>query len=205
MTTFFLVRHCAIPAHGRYLAGRAPHEHLSDEGRAQRERLRACFTGVSLDAVYSSPLERAQETAAALAASATAGVQLADPALEVDCGEWTGKSFDELSREPLWTRFNTDRVTTRIPGGEAMPEVQARIVAFIDRIATDLPGGRVAIVSHGDVLRSAICSYIGLSLANMQRIEVSPGSVSVLDYSPGWIVLRAMNVINPTAASLHLV
>src|SRR4051812_12571629 len=123
MTTILLVRHCSFGAVGRYLAGRAPNEPLDEGGRAHVARIAERFAGVTLDAVFSSPLERAWQTAQALAACAADGITAADELLELDFGEWTGKRFDELEAEPRWTLFNTQRTTTRIPGGEHILEV----------------------------------------------------------------------------------
>src|SRR3954465_13939325 len=109
MTTFLLVRHGTVNAIGRYLAGRAPNEHLNDVGRAQVEGMAERFAGVTIDAIFTSPLERARETAGALLQGAGGTLVSADELLELDFGEWTGKTFDELSADPRWARFNTHR------------------------------------------------------------------------------------------------
>lgn len=202
MTTILLVRHCSVPALGRYLAGRAPGEHLDVAGRAQAQRLAERFAGTQLDAVFSSPLERTRETAAALAQCAPNGVQLADALLEVDFGEWTRKTFAELASDPRWAPFNEHRTITRIPGGELIFEVQARAVGFVQCIADEFPDGRVALVSHGDVIRSTICYYLGLPLDSMQRFHIAPGSVSVLRLGEAGATLQSMNVVDFDPCSL---
>jgi broad specificity phosphatase PhoE len=192
MTTFLLVRHGTVNAIGRYLAGRAPNEHLNDVGRAQVEGMAERFAGVTIDAIFTSPLERARETAGALLQCAGGTLVSADELLELDFGEWTGKTFDELSADPRWARFNTHRTTTRIPGGELIVEVQNRTVRFIQRLADERPDGRVMLVTHGDVIRSAICFYLGLPLDQMQRFEVDCASVSVLELRAGVPILRSI-------------
>jgi broad specificity phosphatase PhoE len=194
MTTFLLVRHCAVGALGQYLAGRAPNEHLTDEGRAQARGIAGRFHGVALDAVFSSPLERTRETADALAGCAVGGIELSDDLLESDFGDWTGKTFAELQQDPRWAAFHTHRSITRIPGGELILEVQARTVAFLERAASCFPNGRVAVVSHGDVIRAALCFYLGAPLDFIQRFEISPGSVSVLEIGAAGPVVHCMNV-----------
>src|SRR4051794_28353785 len=124
MTTFLLVRHCAVDALGRYLAGRAPGEHLNAEGRAQAVRLGERFRSIQLDAVFSSPLERARETADQLTGARASGVTCTDALLEIDFGAWTGKTFDELASDARWSTFNTRRTSIRIPDGEHIDEVQ---------------------------------------------------------------------------------
>jgi probable phosphoglycerate mutase len=193
MTTFLLVRHGAVGALDRYLAGRAPGELLNDDGIAQARRLAERFAGVALDAVYSSPLERARDTAAAFATCAPAPVELADDLLEIDVGEWTGRSFDDLRDDPRWSSFNTSRSTTRIPGGELMLEAQARAVAFLQHIVERLPHGRVVIVSHSDIIRAVIAYHLGVPLDLVQRLEISPASVSVLEIGTHAPKLWCMN------------
>src|SRR4051812_38596523 len=123
MTTFFLVRHASVDAIGQFLAGRAPGIHLNEEGRRQVNRLAREFTGRRFDAVYSSPMERALETAAAFRSCANA-FDIAPQISEIDFGDWTGKSFAHLDQDEHWRRFNAERAATRIPGGELMCEVQ---------------------------------------------------------------------------------
>jgi broad specificity phosphatase PhoE len=194
MTTFLLVRHCAVDALGRYLAGRAPGEGLNATGRAELRALADRVANLSLDAVFSSPLERARETAAAFAPCIDGDVEYADELLEVDFGEWTGKTFEALSEDPRWAAFNTHRSITRIPGGELMLETQARVVAFLQRVAERWPSGHIAIVSHGDVLRAAIAYYLGLSLDHLLRFELSPASMSVLEVGSSGARLLTLNV-----------
>lgn len=196
MTTVLLVRHCSVAALGQYLSGRAPGMSLDEAGRAHAVRIGQCFAGQRLDAVYSSPLERARETADALAAHTLTEVQLAEDLIEVDFGEWTGKRFEELNADPAWNRFNTERTKVRIPGGEHIAEVQTRIVGFIERLANRLPRGRVTLVSHGDVIRAALCHYLGLPLDNILRFEISTGSFSVVEVRGTGSVIRCMNVID---------
>jgi broad specificity phosphatase PhoE len=194
MTTFLLVRHCSVDALGRYLAGRAPGECLNDAGRAELRSLTERVRTLRFDAVFSSPLERARETAAAFAQCIDGNIEYADELLEVDFGEWTGKTFEALSADPRWSVFNTRRAVTRIPGGELMLETQNRVVAFLQRVAERWPSGHIAIVSHGDVLRAAIAFHLGLSLDHLLRFEISPGGMSVLEAGNSGSRLLALNL-----------
>src|SRR6478672_11842909 len=101
-TLLLLVRHGETPTTGMVLPGRAPGLHLSDLGRAQAERVAERLAGLSVDAVYSSPLERAMETADPTAARAGLEVKQDAGLLECDFGEWTGASLAELVGLPQW-------------------------------------------------------------------------------------------------------
>jgi broad specificity phosphatase PhoE len=95
-------------------------------------------------------------------------------------GEWTGVSFDQLNTHTEWRRFNTVRSLTRIPGGELMLETQARMVGELENLRCRHSGQVVAVVSHGDVIKGVVAHMIGTPLDLMQRIEISPASVSVV-------------------------
>lgn len=180
MTTVLLVRHAMCDPVGRVLAGRAPGVHLNRPGSVQAAALGAALGGLGIAAVYSSPLERAVETAAPLAHAAGVPVRVSAGLLELDFGQWTGREMAELESDPLWRAFNLHRATTRIPGGETMEEVVARAARAVEDIRHAHEGGLVAAVSHGDVIRALLAHYAGMSLDHLHRLEVAPASVSAL-------------------------
>jgi broad specificity phosphatase PhoE len=182
MTTFLLIRHATCDPIGRSIAGRAPGIHLNEAGRRQAERLAQRLSSVALTALYSSPLERALETAAPIAAAQGIDTEVLDGLNEIDFGEWTGKSLAELERVSGWRSFNTFRSGTRIPGGEHMAEVVSRALRELAWVREMHPGPArvVGLVSHGDVLRGLLSHALGLPLDFMLRLELSPASVSIL-------------------------
>lgn len=180
MTTFHLIRHAAHDLLDRALAGRMPGVSLNAAGRRAAERLAERLADVPFAAIYSSPLERARETAAPLAARHGLALRI-EPALdEIDFGGWTGRALAELHGQEAWQRFNSFRSGTPIPSGERMLDVQARIVAAMQRLGERHPDGEVALVSHGDVLKSALAYHLGVPLDLFQRIEVAPASHSIV-------------------------
>jgi len=193
--TVFLIRHGAHPLLGRTLCGRAPGVGLGEDGRAQAESIAARLGAAGVQAVYSSPLERARETAGPLARRLGAAVQVEEDLDELDFGEWTGRSFESLEPEPLWGRWNAERLSCRPPGGESFQEAQARIARFLQRMADR--GGVVAAVSHADMIKAALAHALGLPLERHDRFEISPGSVSVL-VAGGWgMKVHSMNEVLP--------
>lgn len=180
MTTFFLIRHGACDPVGKSLAGWMPGVHLNDTGRAQATRLAARLAHVPFDAICSSPLERARETAEPLADQRGLGVQVVEAFGEMRFGEWTGSTLSALAPQPLWRRFNTLRSIARAPGGETMLEVQARVLGELERLCELHADGVCAVFSHGDVIRATVAHYAGVPLDLFHRIEISPASVSVI-------------------------
>jgi len=185
LTTFYLIRHAHCDTLGVLLAGWKEGIHLSPEGLRQAEQLATLLAACRIDAIYSSPLERAYETAGPLAQRSGIRIHISDRLGEVRFGRWTGCTFQQLDADPLWRRFNTFRSGTRIPEGELMIEVQARIICELDRLRSGHPGHALALISHADVIKAALAFYGGIPLDIMQRIEISPASVSTVVLEDG--------------------
>lgn len=187
MTTFLLIRHAHCEAVGHTIAGRAAGVHLSEQGKEEAKALAARLSSLRIAAVYSSPLERALETATPVAERQGLKIGTAPGMLEIDFGGWTGRTLAELEPLEEWKAFNRARSTARVPGGESMPEVLGRALAEVDRLEKVHSGSDelVALVSHGDVLRVLITHFLGIPADLLHRIEISPASVSVLALEPG--------------------
>ena len=193
-TTVLLVRHAAHDNVGAYLAGRAPGVHLGVDGRAQANRLAEKLRRHRIDAIYSSPRERARETAAAIAElQAAAAVHQADALDEIDFGEWSGQGFDALQADPSWRRWNEARSLARTPNGESMLEVQARAVGAVQSAAQSHAGGTIAVVSHADVIKTIVCYYLGSPIDAYDRFDIAPGSVSTVSLGIHHALLLQLN------------
>ena len=184
MTTFALIRHASHARLGHGIVGRLPGVRLSPSGRREAEALAQRLEGWPIQALYSSPLERARATATAIAEGLRLEVQIADELNEIDFGEWTDRTLADLRDMPAWRQFNLFRSGTGVPGGESMLHVQGRMLRLIERICCAHPDGTVALVSHGDVIRATLTCYLGVPLDLLQRIEVSPASLSILRVEP---------------------
>jgi probable phosphomutase (TIGR03848 family) len=180
MVKLLLIRHATCDPVGRLLAGRAPGVRLNEEGRAQAARLADRLRDVELDAIYSSPMERAVETAEPLARHAKREVETMSDLNEIEFGEWTGRTFEELDSRDDWRRFNDVRSLDRPPAGESMLDVQARALRAVETIRLRHPTGTCAVVSHRDVLRCLLAHLAGIPIDLVQRLEVSPASVSIV-------------------------
>jgi probable phosphoglycerate mutase len=180
MTTFLLIRHAAHELVAHSLTGHLRGIHLSAEGQAQAHALAGRLAYLPIAAVYSSPLERAIETAEPLARVLHQEICREEGLIEVDYGEWAGKRFDALSDDKRWQHWNSFRSAAPLPQGGLMLEVQARAVATLVRLQRSHRDQVVAVVGHCDVLKAAVAHFLGVPLDLFQRIEISPASVSVL-------------------------
>jgi broad specificity phosphatase PhoE len=181
MTTVLLIRHGHTDVIGRRLAGRLPGINLSGTGRAEAADLAQRLATTPLAAVYASPLERAVQTAQPLARAHGLDVTCAPGMAEIDFGEWTGRTFDELETVAAWRRFNAQRSTAPVPGGESALDVQSRIVRTLEELRLRHRRQTIAVVTHLDVIRTAILHCAGAPLDNYDRFEVAPASITALE------------------------
>ena len=203
MTTLLLIRHGMTDAVGRVITGRRAGIHLNEQGKRQVEELEEILASARLAAVYSSPLERALETAHPIARRHRIEPQTRDRLLEVDFGDWEGCTLEELSRLPAWHAFNQFRSHTRAPGGEHMLDVQTRMVDEVEELSRRHPDECVALVSHGDVIRATIAHYLGVPLDLFARLEISPASVSAIQVGETHARVPIVNGTAPLLAPLQ--
>ena len=163
------------------LAGRLPKVHLNDYGMKQAQALSEALKETPITAIYSSPLERAMETATPIAKSIGLTIQKEKGLLETNVGSWQGKSLKRLYLHKHWKVIQRAPSRAQFPNGETFYECQNRIVATIDAISSKhKPKDIVACVFHADPIKLAVAHYIGLPLDHFQRLGCDTGSVSAV-------------------------
>lgn len=202
------MRHGQTPTTGTTLPGRAKGLHLAEAGVAQAERAAERIAELSsVDALYTSPLERARETAAPIGRTLGMKPVVDRGLLEADFGEWTGAELKELMKLPEWSTVQRAPSTFRFPGGESFAEMQHRIVGALERLRTAHPGGTIVCVSHADPIKAAIAHAVGTHLDLFQRIVVSTCSISVIAWpqhgTGGTPVVLAVNSTGGSLSELR--
>jgi len=208
VTLVLLVRHGRTAGTGKVLAGRTPGIPLDDRGWAQAQALAARLVSVPLQAIVTSPLERCQQTAEAIAAvrdGHPVAVHTDERLAEVGYGDWTGKALKRLAKDPMWRVVQWHPSAVRFPGpdGESMSGMQERAVSAVRDWNSRLgPRAVYLICSHGDVIKSVLADSLGLHLDMCQRIHVEPASLSVIRYTPFRPFLLRMNDTGGGVSSL---
>jgi broad specificity phosphatase PhoE len=144
-------------------------------------------------AVYSSPLERARETAAPIAAAVGSDVRVDDGLLELDVGSWTGLELKAATKRPEWATIQRYPSGFAFPDGESFLAMQARVVATLDRLRTAHPGETIVAVSHADPIRAAVAHAMGTHLDLFQRVVISPCSLTAIAYGDGGPMVLTVN------------
>jgi probable phosphoglycerate mutase len=194
LTTFLLIRHGLTDAVGLRITGRLPGVHLNEIGRGQAARLPARLSKWKIDAIYSSPLERARETAAPTAEQLGYRVEPEIAFAEFDFGAWSGTLIAELEQRDDWKRFCRLRSSLRAPGGEMLPEVAIRFVTALQSLAEKHPDRIVAVFSHADAIKAALMHSLPIPLDNIQRLEIQPASISVLRWQEWGPMVLGVNL-----------
>lgn len=201
MPIFLLIRHGETDYNKKmHLPGRLPGVHLNKKGSAQAQALADKLGKVPIKAIYSSPLERALETAQPLASQLKLNVIPMAGLLETDCGEWQGQSVKKLRRHKIWKSVQQHPSLFHFPGGETIIESQHRMVQVLEELRRAFSDqDLVACFSHADPIKEAISFYLGLPLDNFQRLSIDLGSITVLQVTENGSRLLMLNS-NPSFA-----
>ncbi|MFO7961517.1 MAG: MSMEG_4193 family putative phosphomutase [Nitriliruptoraceae bacterium] len=194
--TIVLVRHATTAATGKRLGGWTAGVHLDEAGEAQARATAERLAGARITAVYSSPLERTQDTARIVARPHGLKVRTRRGLGEVDYGEWTDRPLGQLRRRKLWAVIQTTPSRVTFPGGGSIRGAQSRAVEATESLAGEHPGEVIVCVSHADVIKAVVAHHLAMPLDAFQRLVISPASITVLALPAG--AAPALLTINDT-------
>ena len=170
---------------------------LTEKGRLQAQALAEALAGEEIAAVYSSPLRRAYETAAAIAAPHGLDVVTDEGLTEMDVGELDGLTFREMrERHPEFVSrwLGEEAGTLAMPGGgESLQDVQSRAAEAVRRICERHEGGTVVAVTHNFVIHALLCEALNMAICDFRRLRHDLAATSLLDVRGGRMVVVHMN------------
>ncbi len=177
------------------MAGRLPGIHLNERGQKQAQALGEALKDVPIKAIYSSPLERAMETAEPIASMRKMQIIQEPGVMEADIGKWQGKSLKVLRLTKVWKIVQNAPSRFRFPEGESFPEIQTRIAGALEQIIQKhiKPRDIVAVVFHADPIKLAVSHFLGLPLDNFQRLSCDTGSLTAIYASDAGANLVKLN------------
>ena len=179
-------------------AGHLPGVHLNARGQDQAHQLSEALKAVPITAIYSSPLERALETAAPIASRQHLTIQTVDGLIETKIGSWQGRSHRSVSGTRAWKLVRSFPSRFRFPDGESFLECQSRVVTALDTIQkAHKPGELIACVFHADPIKLAVAYYLGMPLDNFQRLGCDTASLTALGILDTGIHLFKLNQSPP--------
>jgi 2,3-bisphosphoglycerate-dependent phosphoglycerate mutase len=172
VSNLFLVRHGTTVWHAENRYAGVSDVDLDPVGYEQAERLGIWASGARLNAIWCSPLSRARQTAAPAGRFTGLDLHIEKRLREIDFGQVEGKTMSEA--EQLFCeeiqRFKNDPAANPMPGGEDPYRAAGGAVAALQDIAAAYPSGRVLVVAHNTIIRLALCSLLGIPLANYRTV-----------------------------------
>lgn len=159
--------------------------HLSDFGLLQAKLAGDRLKNEHIDAIYSSDLNRAYETAEAIAEKHDLPI-ITDARFRECCfGEWEGKTVNEVMEQypVLFDVYRKDSINNRAPGGERLEELQLRVAEAVNEIAVRHPNDTVLLVTHGGPVKALICYALGADLTAFRHLGPDNCGISILVYS----------------------
>ncbi|NMB60152.1 MAG: phosphoglycerate mutase [Chloroflexi bacterium] len=201
MPILILARHGETDVIGKKLTGRITGIHLNSNGRNQAKLIAEALCGFPIHAIFSSPLERAMETAKPLSEACNIPVSPHVGLTEINFGAWQGKPYKQLQKLKLWETVQNSPSKVTFPAGESFITAQQRIVASLDEILSVMgENDLVVCFSHCDPIRLALGYYLNMGLDDFQRLTIDPGSLSMIHLINAKPRLRLINFapgINP--------
>jgi len=195
MTGVYLVRHGTTEWNREEIFRGRVDCALNESGRAEARAVAAYFEGVELDGIYTSPLARAAETAAAIAAGR--GIEVgSDPAfIDLDFGEWQGHPLKEVREKypELYRAWREKPQEVTFPGGENLDRVRERAWEGLLKVARENPDRTVVIVSHRVITKVLICAALGLDNSHFWQIKQDTTAINRLEYSRGAFTISLLN------------
>ena len=193
-TVLILIRHASNDyLKENRLAGWVPGVHLNEQGKQEADALARRLAHIPIDAMYASPLERAIETANAVAQNRQIDLQILPALGDTRVGEWEGKLIKEVDGTETWKQLQSKPVGVKIGGGESIDEVQARMVAAIEDIVARHRGKIITVFSHADPIKSVVAHYLKMDLNEFQRIAINPASATVFFFNSSGAMLFRLN------------
>jgi len=167
------------------LPGRLPGVHLNENGQKQAQALGEALKKVPIKALYSSPLERAIETAEPIAKARNLTIIQEPDLRDSDVGKWQGKSLKVLRHTNAWKIVQNAPSRFQFPGGESFIDLQTRIANSLENMIRkhNKPKHIIAVVFHADPIKLAVSHFLGLPLDHFQRLSCDTGSLTVLHVS----------------------
>lgn len=184
----------------RVLAGRTPGVPLTDNGIDQADKAAQFLAEMDVSAIYSSPIERAKNTAEIVARHNSLDVALDDRLIELDMGKFTGMPYDEVfsNHGNVFLKFYSSELEVAHSGIETFSEVKKRVLSMVDHVLKHHPDENVVLVTHMDPIKAMLSTVVALSPQNLYELIIANASINVFRESKGKFSLSGLNVMHPS-------
>ncbi len=184
----------------RILAGRTPGVPLTEEGVDQSEKAAKFLEDMNISAIYSSPIERAKNTAEIVGKHNSIDVRIDERLIELDMGKFTGLPYDKIfsSHGNVFMKFYNGELEIAHNGVETFVEVKKRIHEMVDHVIENHPDENVVLVTHMDPIKAMLSTIVSLSPENLYELIIANGSLNIFREFKRKFSISGINVMHPT-------
>jgi len=173
-------------------------EDLNEHGCQQAQLLSSRLCDKNIDAIYSSPLLRAYNTAVSIGSFHNFDPTILTELTEIDVGDWQEMHRDEISHKwpDLWQLWRTQPWVVKFPNGERLNDVEKRVMPIFHKIAAENIDKQIVVVAHEVLLKLIIANILNASIKIYRRFEIDNASISTLHYENDELRLTALNDVS---------
>ena len=184
----------------RILAGRTPGVPLTEEGVDQSEKAAKFLEEMNITTIYSSPIERAKNTAEIVGKHNSIDVRIDDRLIELDMGKFTGKPYDEIfsSHGNVFMKFYRGELEIAHNGVETFEEVKKRIRDMVDHVIDNHPDENVVLVTHMDPIKAMLSTVVSFSPENLYELIIPNASLNIFREYKRKFSISGINVMHPS-------
>jgi len=196
----FLRHGQAINNTQRILAGRTPGIPLTEKGIDQAEKAAKFLEDMNISAIYSSPIERAKNTANIVGKHNSIDVKIDDRLIELDMGKFTGVPYDEIfsSHGNVFMKFYRGELEIAHNGVETFADVKKRVLGMVDHVIENHPDENVVLVTHMDPIKAMLSTVVSLSPENLFELIIANASLNIFREYKRKFSISGINVMHPT-------
>ena len=195
MTLIYLVRHGQTAWNREEIFRGRTDVPLDETGLKQAELVGQYFSGMQIDAIYSSPLARARETARAIARLRNLKVEPLEAMIDMSFGNWEGHAHQEIREidSETYRQWVESPHLARLPGGESLDDVRVRSMAALEDLVRNHPGENLVLVSHRVICKVLICAILGLDNSHFWQITQDTTAINLIQHRNGKYILSLVN------------
>lgn len=184
----------------RILAGRTPGIPLTEKGLDQAQKAANFLEEMNISAIYSSPIERAKNTAEIVGTHNSVEVRIDERLTELDMGKFTGMPYDKIfsSHGNVFMKFYKGELEIAHNGVETFADVKKRILGMVDHILENHPNENVVLVTHMDPIKAMLSSVVSLTPENLYELIIANASLNIFREYNRKFSISGINVMHPT-------
>jgi len=184
----------------RVLAGRTPGIPLTEKGVDQAEKAAKFLEEMNISTIYSSPIERAKDTAEIIGKHNSIDVRIDDRLIELDMGKFTGMPYDEIfsSHGNVFMKFYNGELEIAHNGVETFADVKKRVLGMVDHVIENHPDENVVLVTHMDPIKAMLSTIVSFSAENLYELIIANASLNIFREYKRKLSISGINVMHPT-------